>query len=866
MLGDARLVEIGQAISDGTPIDWDGLAKDQTDAEREILRELRLVAEIVDLHRRTHTSQADDAKPEAPAARPGLGAKAVSAAVTSEWEEQWGHLRLLEKLGFGAFGDVYRAWDSRLDREVALKLIRQRQSGSGPSPTSVIEEGRLLARVRHPNVVTVFGAERVGDRVGVWMELIQGRTLEDLIRERGVFGAREAMLIGIDLCRALSAVHRAGLLHRDVKSQNVMREDGGRIVLMDFGTGRERIQPDGALVRDFAGTPLYLAPEVLRGQSASAPSDIYSLGVLLFRIVSDGFPVRAKTLHDVRAAHERGDRVPLTDLRPDLPDVLVQVIERAIAFDPTQRYQSAGAMEQALSAALALVPAERPLTQQEPPPTRHWMTTAALTLATAAIGIALLMGIGVLKPQWWFGGSALRRIAVLPFENRSGDSNQHVVDGITDLLNVNLAGIGSFEVIASTSSRTYRGSNKTAPQIARDLRVDYVVEGSMLRNGDDVVLAVSLVDPAGQVQLSRSWQRTILNVLAFQGEIAQAIAERIAVTLTPEEQQRLAPPVLPTSAEAQDAYLRGRFALTGPTTDRVEAAVQWLEEAVRLDPSYALAQADLADAYIRLANTSTLLPRGESVGRAKAAALKAISLQRGLANPHVALARAQFYFDWDWPTAGASFIRALELNPSHADAHEHYAYYLAAQARLDEAMAEARRARDIDPLSPRRNTSVAGILFYARRPAEAIPELQRALSLNSGFATAHFGLGRSYAALKDFTEAIAAIERSLEPGREVGRLAELARIYADAGRPTDARRVLDEILARTTTSSARVSPDTLAYVYVALGEYDRAFDLLQQAVADRSSGLLWLKVDPRVDAIRHDSRFAALVSRVGLRP
>jgi serine/threonine-protein kinase len=260
---------------------------------------------------------------------------------------RWGPLEVRDHVGRGSFGHVYRAWDVRLDREVALKLLHHDREGQS---STIIDEGRLLARIRHPNVVTIHGADRIDGRVGLWMEFIRGRTLETLLAERGAFGAQEALLVGLDLCRALSAVHRAGVVHRDVKAQNVIREDGGRVVLMDFGTGLERSLATGQPT--LSGTPLYLAPELFEGRPATHQTDIYSLGVLLFHLVSQSYPVPGRSIAEVHAAHSGGRRLWLRDLRPDLSERFVQTIEPALAADPGARYQSAGEMEQALLAAL----------------------------------------------------------------------------------------------------------------------------------------------------------------------------------------------------------------------------------------------------------------------------------------------------------------------------------------------------------------------------------------------------------------------------------------------------------------------------------------------------------------------------------
>ena len=362
------------AVLDGRPVDWDSAESSASSGDqRAQIRHFRTLAAIAALHRESEAPQT-----EMPAA-----AKA----------EQWGPLRLLERIGEGSFGEVYRAWDTKLAREVALKLLRHRESTADWNEDRALEEGRLLARVRHPNVVTVFGADRIGDRVGIWMEFVRGRTLQQVLTAHGALSASEATAIGLDLCLALSAVHRAGLLHRDVKAQNVMREDGGRIVLMDFGAGREDL---GERPVELAGTPLYLAPEVFEGAPATVRSDIYSVGVLLYHLVTSSYPVVGRTVAEIRDACSQRRRSWLRDHRPDLTDRFVQAVERALEFDPDLRYESVGAMESALarlvSASDSVASTPAPDTAASPsgiadPASlsslrRPWMAAAAFATAT----------------------------------------------------------------------------------------------------------------------------------------------------------------------------------------------------------------------------------------------------------------------------------------------------------------------------------------------------------------------------------------------------------------------------------------------------------------------------------------------------
>jgi eukaryotic-like serine/threonine-protein kinase len=348
-------------VADGGVVDWDEADRSApSEQERRLLRHLRLVESLACVHR--SSSESIPPAPDRPA-------------------QSWAHLDLQAKLGEGAFGEVYRAWDRRLAREVALKLLKPGPSSARGMAATVIEEGRVLAKLRHPNVVTVYGAEIHDGRVGLWMELIHGRSLAEIVQGRGAFGAREAAIVGLDLCRALAAVHRAGVVHRDVKAQNVMREDGGRIVLMDFGTGMEAGTQSPE--RKISGTPIYMAPEVLRGEPATERADLYALGVLLYHLVTRSFPQEAGSFHALREQHARGERKLLRDERPDLPEPFVRVVERATAADPQERFATAGQMEQALSAALGL--------ESDP---AAWTGTALAPERKAAIGRSRAVKVG----------------------------------------------------------------------------------------------------------------------------------------------------------------------------------------------------------------------------------------------------------------------------------------------------------------------------------------------------------------------------------------------------------------------------------------------------------------------------------------
>ena len=375
-------------VADGRSVDWNEALRSASDErERRIISHLRLVEEVARVHRSAASDVAAGEESLTATATMGAARAATYAAAIGTW----GHLELRKKLGEGAFGEVYRAWDSRLDREVALKLLKPDSGRGAAAESRAIAEGRMLARLRHPNVVTVYGAETHDGRVGFWMEFIQGRSLAQLLAAQGPFGAREAALIGIDLCRALAAVHRAGVIHRDVKAENALREEGGRILLTDFGAGIEMTPGKDERAPTISGTPFYMAPELLLGEAAGQRSDIYSLGVLLYLLVTGSFPIEAASWKELRDKHARRAARLLRDRRPDLPEGFVALVERATAWDPARRFGTAGEMEQALLASIGTASASAPDESAASGRRRGLVLAATGALLGALVVVALLV-------------------------------------------------------------------------------------------------------------------------------------------------------------------------------------------------------------------------------------------------------------------------------------------------------------------------------------------------------------------------------------------------------------------------------------------------------------------------------------------
>jgi len=849
------LMGLADSVAHGETVNWDAESAKSADTARDLIEQLRIIEAVARMHRSQSTDEErvpDRAKldPLAPGAR-------------------WEHLVIVERVGGGTFGDVYRARDTKLDREVALKLLRRRARTEALA-SQILSEGRLLARVAHPNVIVIHGAESSNGQVGLWMEFIRGFTLEEVLRQHGPFSAREATFIGLDLCRALAAVHATGLVHRDVKAANVMREQGGRIVLMDFGTGEDL---NAAAAEGMAGTPLYLAPEIFKGESATIRSDLYSLGVLLYRLTTGAYPVTGTSLRDLAEAHRNGRTVRLRDARPNLPDGFVRVVERALEADPEDRFASAGAMESALVGWLGIggrvvdepeLLTSTPAEPQEAPhksrdTSRKWLLGAAVAIA---VGFATWMGLRS-RPApapVAAGASTIRSIAVLPLANLGG--GDYFADGMTEALIADLGRTGALDVISRTSVMRFRGSQQPLPEIAKALNVDAIIEGSVLRDGRRVRITAQLIDARTDRHLwANSYERDVRDVLALQGEVARAIAQEVNVTLTRQQEARLVGGRRPMSEEALEAYLQGRYNWNRRGGDSLTKAVEYFEQAIKADSTYAPAYAGLADSYTLLGTVGAVMRPDAAIAKAKQAAEAALKLDDSLGEAHTSLAMQHFWYDWDWTAAESEFKKAIGLNRSYPTAHHWYAIYLSAMGRHDEAVVEIDQALRLDPVAPIIRASRGWIDYHRRQYDASIEESRKALALDADFIRAYNYLGLNYLKKNMPQEAIQALEEAnrLSNSAPVTR-SQLAGAYAVAGRIDETHKILAELLKPG--AYPYVAPADIAGVYVWLGDADRAMDWLQKAFEERSFSMVYLKVHPGYDGLRQDPRFIELLRKL----
>jgi eukaryotic-like serine/threonine-protein kinase len=777
------------------------------------------------------------------------------------------HYRIIEKIGEGGMGVVYRARDDRLERDVALKFLPPALVADKSARDLLIREARAASALNHPNICTVYDIGQADGRDYIVMEYVKGSSLASQVRDGGL-PDETVIRYGEQIADALAHAHEHGIIHRDLKSSNIMITPDGRAKVLDFGLakrapGEKTVdQTTQSFETDDtpgAGTMHYTAPEILRGGRADARSDIWSLGVVLYEMVSGRRPFAGRTAYELSSDIMYHAPPSISPKNTGLASVL----ERCMEKSPADRYQHAVEVRAALSLLRATTPYPKdsvnPLagTPLGPRERRRWIVVAG-----ALFVILLAMGGWAWvhqRAENVAAGETVHSLAVLPLENMSGDpSEEFFAAGMTEELTTQLAQISALRVISRTSMIQYKDSKKSLPEIAKELRVDAVVEGSVMRSGNRVRITAQLIQAATDRDLwAKSYEGNAQDVLGLQRNVAQEIADEVKARLTPEEQKRLssAPTVNPA---AHEAYLKGIYLNKG-TAAQKRRAKEYFEQAIRTDPNYAPAYAGLASFYWTMLD----LPPREAMPMAKENALKALELDPDLAQAHSELAAIHFYADWDWASAEKEFQRALELNPNDAESHWLYSLMLSALGRADEAASEIERAEDLDPLSTTTQVTAGFLLYYARRYDAAIDQCRQVLELDANSAGAYDCLGSAYLAKGMYEEALAAAQRATSlSGNEPQRIVGLGRAYALADRPTDALNVLGQLRAQANVRY--VPPYFFAVIYAALNEKDEAFGWLDKAVSEHDHYLVWLKVDRAVDPLRSDPRFQAMLQEVGL--
>ena len=779
-----------------------------------------------------------------------------------------GSYEIESSLGAGGMGEVYRARDPRLDRDVAIKVLPA-PLGNDPEALARFErEAKAVAALSHPNILAIhdFGREQ-GVPFAV-MELLVGETLRSRLA-RSTLPWRRAVEIGAAVAEGLAAAHAKGITHRDLKPENIFLTSDGQVKILDFGLARVKsalsAREHGSAPTMAAatrpgtvmGTVGYMSPEQVCGEEAGPPSDLFSFGCVLYEMVAGRKAFGRLTAPETLAAILRDEPPGVGDTPGAIPPELERLIAHCLEKNKEERFQSARDLAFGLRAILSGPAIARPAVLAT---LRRALPLAALVVTLAIVALVSLLlwrGTRTAVP------ARIQSLVVLPLTNLSADPEQdYFADGMTEALITDLSKIRALRVISRTSAMRYRGLKKSLPEIARELDVDAVLEGSVLRVGDRVRITAQLIEATSDRHLwADSYDRDVRDVLSLQSEVAQAVAREIKITLTPEEQSRLGR-ARRVNPEALEAYLKGRFAWSKRTEEALKESIEYFQRAIEIDPAYTVAYSGLADAYGILGNNQ-FTPAHDSFPKARAAALRALELDGSLAEAHASLAFCMQNYDWDWPGAEREYQRAFELNPNYAPAHQWRAFYLVGMGRYAEAVDEIKNARQLDPLSPRINSNVGLMFYYAHDYEQALLELRKTIELDP--VGSRWFLGWVYVQKRMYDEAIAvSLERSQLLGGKGTSLPDLAHAYAAAGKRVQARQTLEKI--KEQLKRTHIPPDAIALVHVALGEKDQALALLEEAYRQRNVVFYWLKADPRFDPLRSDPRFQDLLRRVGLRP
>ncbi len=819
-----------------------------------------------------------------------------------ETGKNFGHYEILSQIGVGGMGEVYLAQDKKLDRRVAIKILNEKFSRYQSNLKRFIQEAKAASALNHPNILVIHEIGEAEAVNFIVSEFIEGETLREVIKKTPL-KLSEVLDISIQIANALVAAHQSHIVHRDIKPENIIVRPDGYVKVLDFGLAKlveqkaigfetETEKQNQTARGIILGTINYMSPEQAKGEKIDAQTDIFSFGTLIYEMLAGRTPFAGDSRSETFANLINAEPQPLSRLAANVPHELQKIVAKTLRKKKEERYQTMKELLTDLKNLRENLAFDKRLEKYSSEVDEN--ATAVLqgttgdvnnrtnetntnfierlrrikSLTASVLVVLLVAAVGLSYYFWSASKTSLnpngkKSLAVLPFVNAGQDANaEYLSDGITESIINNLSQISGLRVMSRNSAFRFKHNQTETKNIASQLGVETLVTGDIKQLGDKLIINVRLINASDDTQVwGHQYVKTSTDVIAAQNEIAQAVAHNLRLKLTNSEQKQLGKKYT-ENPEAYQLYLRGRFHNLKSTEPEILKSIDFYQKAIEIDPGYALAYVGIADAYRTLAIAGWNAVSKEAFPQSKAAVNKALEIDPNLAEAHVALGWAGFSYDWDWVAAEKELKIALELAPDSSDAHRAYAHLLSNAGRHDEAIAESRRARELDPLSLITNALEGQFLFFAGQEAQAIDRLQKTLELEPNFWIAHNALGRVYLHQGRYEKALAEfnIARELSGGGSTVPITGLAYALAKSGNQEKARAILEELKAYA--REKHVSAHNFAVIYNGLGEREEAFKYLEKSFQEREVDVAFIKVDRRWDNLRSEPRFIELISRL----